>query len=70
MQYANFKKFYTDLLMWIIFFFLFKCALDPAYKEYKKDMKHHSAVQNAITEVLYKSSSRSYDGFGGLLNVI
>lgn len=71
MNHANLMKFLTDLIIWLIFFSLFKFALDPAYKEYKlKDMKKNTALTNAIAEVLYKSTGRSYDGFGGMLNVI
>ncbi|MEE0040917.1 MAG: hypothetical protein UFE79_01370 [Catenibacterium sp.] len=44
---------------------LFKLAIAPLYTDYKKSMKDESAVQNAIVEVLYKSSSNSYDGFMG-----
>ena len=33
-------------------------------------MKNNPVLANAVVELLYKSSSRSYDGFGGVLNVI
>ena len=48
-----------------LFMALFKLAIAPLYTDYKRSMKDESVVQNAIVEVLYKSSSNSYDGFMG-----
>lgn len=70
MQRKNLEKLFSDLLMTLIFTLLFGLVISPAYKEYKKDMPNNSVVANAVTEVLYKSTSRSYDGFKGILNVI
>ena len=38
------------------------------YDEFKKE--DHTVVENAIAEIMYKSTSRSYDGFYGPINVI
>ena len=65
MQLANLRKAISDLLAIALFMALFKLAIAPLYTDYKKSMKDESVVQNAIVEVLYKSSSNSYDGFMG-----
>ena len=70
MQAANLRKLLTDLFMAALFFSLFKLAITPSYEGYKKEMDDHGAVENAIVEVLYKSTSRSYDGFLGPLTMI
>ena len=49
---------------------LFKLALDPAYKEYKKEAADNPVVQNLVTEILYKGSAGSYDIFRGLYNIV
>lgn len=68
---ANLKKLLSDILMSGLFLLLFKAALDADwYKEQKKNMKDRSIIQNLITEVLYKSSSRAYDSFLGPINII
>ena len=67
MQYANLRKLISDLLFLMLFYSLFKFAISPLYQEYKKEMVDHSVAENAIAEVLYKSTSRSYDGFMGPL---
>lgn len=40
------------------------------YKEFKKESADHSVAENAIAELLYKSTSRSYDGFMGPVSII
>lgn len=67
MQYANLRKLISDLLFLMLFYSLFKFAVSPMYQEYKKEMVDHSVAENAIAEILYKSTSRSYDGFMGPL---
>ena len=67
MQWANMKKLISDLIALMLFYCLFKFAVSPMYQEYKKEMVDHSVAENAIAEVLYKSTSRSYDGFMGPL---
>lgn len=68
---ANLRKLISDLLMTGLFLLLFKAALDADwYKEQKKEMKNNSLIQNLITEILYKSSSRAYDSFMGPINII
>lgn len=65
MQLANLRKLISDLIAVALFTAFFKLAVAPRYADYKKSMKDESVVQNAIVEVLYKSSSNSYDGFMG-----
>ncbi len=65
MQYTNLRKLISDLIFLMLFYSFFKFAISPAYREYKKEMVDHSVVENAIAEILYKSTSRSYDGFMG-----
>lgn len=71
MQQANLRKLLTDLLVFAIFTALFKLAIQPAYKDFTKNQEKegYNAVSNAIAEVLYKSTSRSYDGFAGPLSL-
>lgn len=40
------------------------------YKEFKKEEADHSVIENAMAEILYKSTSRSYDGFMGPVSLI
>lgn len=68
-QRKNLDKLFSDLLAWIIFAMIYGLALKPAYKDFKKGMKDRDVITNAIVELLYKSSSRSYDGFRGVYNV-
>lgn len=70
MQRANLLKGLSDILLFLLFYLIFKLALDPAYKDYKKEMKDYSVLQNAFVEVMYKSSSKSYDGFAGPIGMI
>lgn len=70
MQQANLKKLISDLMLAMLFAALFKYAISPAYKEFKKEMVDHSVAENAIAELLYKSTSRSYDGFLGPLSAL
>ncbi len=67
---ANMRKMLSDLLMSLLMLALFKLALDPAYKDYKKEAKDNPVIQNLVTEILYKGSSKSYDTFRGLYNVV
>lgn len=48
---------------------IYGLVLNPAYKDFKKGMKERDVLTNGIVELLYKSSSRSYDGFRGVYNV-
>lgn len=68
-QRKNLDKLFTDLLAWLVFALLYGLVLNPAYKEFKKGMKERDIVTNGVVELLYKSSSRSYDGFRGVYNV-
>lgn len=67
---ANMRKLISDLLMWALFAALFGLALDPAYKEHKKNAADNPVIMNLVTEILYKSSSRAYDQYKGPMNVI
>lgn len=69
-QTANLKKLIHDMIMFMLFAGLYKLAIDPMYKDYKKHSKENSFVENAMAEILYKSTSRSYDGFSGPLALI
>lgn len=68
-QRKNLDKLFSDLLAWMLFAMIYGLALKPAYKDFKKGMKDRDVITNAIVELLYKSSSRSYDGFRGVYNV-
>lgn len=68
-QRMNLLKLGSDLLASLLFSILYGCALDPAYKDFKKGMKDRDVLTNATVELVYKSSSRSYDGFKGVFNV-
>ena len=65
---ANLAKLISDMLVTLLMFIAFKFALDPAYKDYKKDMKNNPVLANLATEIFYKAGSRSYDSFRGPLN--
>ena len=69
MQRKNLEKLFSDILAWILFGTIYGLALKPGYKEFKKGMKERDFLTNAGVELLYKSSSRSYDGFRGVYNV-
>lgn len=69
-QRKNLDKLFTDLLAGLLFSMIYGLALNPAYKDFKKGMKDRDVITNAVVELLYKSSSRSYDGFGGVYNAI
>lgn len=70
MQRQNILKLLTDLLASALFVCLFKFAITPLYKEFKKDMENHSIIENGLIEIMYKSSSRSYEGFFGPLTTV
>lgn len=67
---ANMRKLISDMLIGMLLWALFKFAITPEYKEYKKGMEDNPVLQNLVTEILYKSSSRAYDQFKGPLNVL
>lgn len=67
----NLMKLLTDLLASMLISLLVKEALTSSYKTYKKeDMADNPFIVNATVELLYKSTSRSFDGFKGPLNII
>lgn len=67
---ANVFKLTSDALMFALLGSLFSLLLTPAYKEHKKTATDNPILVNLLTEILYKSSSRSYDQYKGPLNVI
>lgn len=67
---ANVMKLTSDALMWLLLAALFKLLLSPAYKEHKKHAADNPVLVNLISELLYKSSSRSYDQYKGPVNVL
>lgn len=73
-QRKNMGKLLSDLLAMLLFGALFKYALSPAHKEFIKEAKSNPDKYNpalyAIENILYNSSSRSYDGFKGAANII
>lgn len=68
-QRKNLDKLFSDLLALLLFSIIYGCVLNPAYKGFKEGMKERDVVTNGVVELLYKSSSRSYDGFKGIYNV-
>jgi hypothetical protein len=66
---ASMAKLLSDMLVTLLMFVLFTYALDPAYKDYKKEMKNNPVIANLATEIFYKAGSRSYDSFRGPLNL-
>lgn len=69
-QAANLRKAISDLIAILLFSTLFKFAVTPMYKEFKNNSSDHSVIENAFAELLYKSTSRSYDGFMGPISII
>lgn len=67
---ANVFKLTSDALMWMLLAALFGLVLSPAYKEHKKTAQDNPVLVNLLTEILYKSSSRSYDQYKGPINVL
>ena len=67
---ANVFKLTSDALMFALLGSLFGLLLTPAYKEHKKTAADNPVLVNLLTEILYKSSSRSYDQYKGPINVI
>lgn len=69
-QRKNLDKLLSDLIGALLFAALFKLAISPAYKEYTKHKKENNPVTAGLAYVMYNSSSRSYDGFLGPVNVL
>ena len=66
----NLNKLISDLLITLLYMVLIKLALSTEYEDYKKTMKDNPVIQNLITEVMYKSTSRAWDSFQGPLNIV
>lgn len=60
----NLKKAAWDLAMWGLFALLFGILITPLFKEHQKECDN--LVENMMCELLYNSSSNSYDGFQGI----
>lgn len=67
---ANVMKLGSDALFYSLLAALFGLLLGPEYKDYKKTMKDNPVIQNLLTEMLYKGSSRAYSQFKGPINII
>ena len=65
---ASLAKLLSDMLITLLLFTTFKFVLDPAYSDYKKEMKNNPVFANLAAEIFYKAGSRSYDSFRGPLN--
>lgn len=65
---ASLAKLLSDMLVSLLLLSLFKFALDPLYKDYKKEMKDNPVLVNLATEIFYKAGDRSYDSFLGPAN--
>lgn len=70
MDQRGLEKALTDLLMSLLFFLGIKLALEPMYKDYKKEMPEHSLFQNALAEIMYGSISKSGDSFNGPVGLL
>lgn len=66
---ASLAKLLSDMLVTLLLFSVFKFVLDPAYTDYKKEMKDNPVIANLATEIFYKAGGRSYDSFRGPLNL-
>ena len=69
-QKANLSKLLSDILMSAFFFALFKLALDPAYSDFKKEMKSNPIFANLSTEIFYKALKKSPDSLNGPWNYV
>lgn len=67
---SNVYKVTSDALLWAIMAALFGFIISPAYAEHKKKAHEEPLLTNMLTELLYKSSSRSYSQYSGPVNVI
>lgn len=67
---ANLKKLLSDAIMMIIYFALIRGLWGAQYKEKKKHMVDDSMVNNAIAEILYKSTESSFDSYLGPLAIL
>jgi len=63
-------KLLTDIFSSLFFFFLFKLALDPAYEDYKKEMKTNPIAANLTAEIFYKAAKKSPDSLMGPVNYV
>ena len=66
----NIWKLLTDILMTFLFTTLIKPVLTGKYKEFKKDMVNHPFTYNVAGTIMFKSTSRSFDGFKGPVNML
>ena len=65
MQWRNWKRLFSDMLMWLLLYALFDQVIDPAYKKHKKEDDGKNVLTNAVIELLYKGSASSYEEFKG-----
>lgn len=61
----NMRRLLRDLLIGGIFATLFKMLMKELYADHKENAKGNEVVANAVTELLYKSSTSCFDTFMG-----
>lgn len=66
----NFRRMFSDLLVWMVLGLLFTCALTPAYQEHKKNARGQDLIQNGLIELTYNGFHNAYDGFKGPFAVL
>jgi hypothetical protein len=67
MHRKNMIKFGSDAFTAMLMALLFKLAIKPLYTDWKSTSDENTLAENIIIDLLYNSSSRSYDGFMGPL---
>lgn len=66
----NMRRLFRDLLIGGIFATLFKMLIKEWYSDHKETANGKEVVANAITELLYKSSTSCFDTFMGPMAVL
>jgi len=61
---------FFSLLLAGLFFFFFKLALDPAYKEVKKEYKEMAFGEKVFMESIFRPIKPAVDSLFGPINVI
>ena len=58
------------MIMWLFMAFLYMFAIEPAYKDLKKNRDKQNILVNSFEDIVYRGTASSYDGFRGPWNVI
>lgn len=69
MQWRNWKRLLSDVIIAFLLYRLFEELVNPAYKEHKKSGDGQDILTNAAIELLYKGSSSSFEEFKGPLPI-